>query len=58
MRRGVGGGSCQVNMPVIFIPRPLCALKSLVADAFANKSKVPLLPINPEFEQITSVSYL
>lgn len=37
---------------------PLHALKSLLAYAFAPKSKLPLLPLNPELGQMSFESYL
>lgn len=49
---GTGEGGCD------FLPQLTCVLKGLVASAFACKSNVPLLPTNPEFEQMSIDSFL
>ena len=56
---GSGGReSCRcAAATVVFFPSPPGALETLAASAFVYKSKIPLLPINPEFEQ-TSCDYL
>lgn len=57
--KGGGGGFRRcTTVTALSFPEPAACLKSLVVCAFTHRSRLPLLPINPEFGQMSFESYL